>query len=154
MASALARNSVAPYRYGHLAHITDVHATVLRLAGFSEEEDTLDGFDLWDSMVKTQSPARQNVVINVNSPNFAQSAAVRWGKYKLIRNPEPMETAIYSRVQSKLIDHGMTVSQVRGLLLSKIESLLEEEAEYLNICTRKKESSTTVLVSKTAFSLK
>lgn len=113
IASALARNSLKPYRYGHISHITDVHATVLRLAGFSEEEeDNLDGFDLWDSLVKTQTSVRQTVVINVNSPNFAMSGAVRWNKYKLIRNPEPLETLIYNRVQSKLIDQGMTVSQV------------------------------------------
>lgn len=112
IASALERNSLKPYRYGHISHITDVHATVLRLAGFSEEEDSLDGFDLWDSLVKTQSSVRQTVVINVNSPNFALSGAVRWSKYKLIRNPEPLETLIYNRVQSKLIDQGMTVSQV------------------------------------------
>lgn len=113
VSSALARNGVEPYRYGHLTHVTDLHATMLRLAGFSGEGDAeLDGFDLWDSLMETKSPTRQAVVINLNSPNFANSGAVRWSKYKLIRNPEPMETAIYSRVQAKLIDEGLVVSEV------------------------------------------
>lgn len=118
VSSALARNSIGPYRYGHLAHVTDIHATVLRLAGFSgeEDDDSLDGMDLWESLVETKHAIRQTVVINVNSPNFANSAAVRWGKYKLIRNPEPLETAIYSRVRAKLTSEGLIVSEVRSSL--------------------------------------
>lgn len=114
VASALARNKVQPYRYGHLAHITDIHATMLRLAGFWDNgDDSLDGVDLWESLVEKKSSAREEVVININSPNFAKSGAVRWGKYKLIRNPEPSENIIYSRVQSKLTDKGLVISEVR-----------------------------------------
>lgn len=114
VSSALARNNVEPYRYGHLAHVTDVHATMLGLAGFSGDGGAaLDGVNLWEALVETKAPAREAVVINVNSPNFAKSAAVRWGKYKLIRNPEPLETAIYSRVQAKLVSEGHVVSEVR-----------------------------------------
>lgn len=121
VSAALKRNGVEPYRYGHLTHVTDIHATVLRLGGYSggssEEESggggELDGFDLWDAMVETKAAVRQAVVINLNSPNFASSGAVRWGKYKLIRNPEPIETVIYSRVQSKLVAEGLVVSEVR-----------------------------------------
>lgn len=116
VSSALAYNNVEPYRYGHITHVTDVHATMLGLAGFSSEEDdaaALDGFDLWEALVETKASTREAVVINVNSANFASSAAVRWGKFKLIRNPEPLETVIYSRVQSKLVSQGLVVSEVR-----------------------------------------
>lgn len=114
VSSALARNNVEPYRYGHLTHVTDVHATMLGLAGFSGGDGVaLDGVNLWEALVETKAPTREAVVINVNSPNFAKSAAVRWGKYKLIRNPEPLETAIYSRVQAKLVSEGLVVSEVR-----------------------------------------
>lgn len=113
--TALERNNVEPYRYGHLAHVTDIHATVLGLAGFSEDSggNSLDGVDLWESLVQTKSAVRDSVVINLNSPNFAKSGAVRWGKYKLIRNPEPMESVIYSKVHAKLIDEGLEISEVR-----------------------------------------
>lgn len=127
VSAALKRNGVEPYRYGHLTHVTDIHATVLRLGGYysssAEEEEEggsdeqLDGFDLWDAMVETQAAVRQAVVINLNSPNFASSGAVRWGKYKLLRNPEPMETVIYSRVQSKLVSEGLVVSEVRVVVV-------------------------------------
>lgn len=112
--AALRENNVEPYRYGHLVHVTDVHAIALGLGGQNEEDSLeLDGIDLWKSLVETQDPAREAVVINVNSPNFAKSGAVRWGKYKLIRNPEPSETAIYSRVKAKLVAEGLDVSEVR-----------------------------------------
>lgn len=114
VSSALARNGVEPYRYGHLAHVTDIHITMLRLAGLADdEEDNLDGVDLWEALVQTKSPARESIVINLNSANFAKSGAVRWGKYKLMRNPEPLETAIYSHVEKKLVDEELLVSEVR-----------------------------------------
>ncbi|CAN0064024.1 unnamed protein product, partial [Laminaria digitata] len=113
VSSALARNGVEPYRYGHLAHVTDIHTTMLRLAGLADdEEDNLDGVDLWEALVQTKSPARESIVINLNSANFAKSGAVRWGKYKLMRNPEPLETAIYSHVEKKLINEELVVSEV------------------------------------------
>ncbi|CAM9150156.1 unnamed protein product [Scytosiphon promiscuus] len=125
VSQTLKRTGVDPYQYRHLTHVTDIHATILRLAGFSdvsaasdgeekaaaEQDGELDGIDLWEALVQTQAPARQTVVINLNSPNFASSGAVRWGKYKLMRNPEPKETVIYSRVQSKLVDKGLVVSE-------------------------------------------
>ena len=112
VSSALARNGVEPYRYGHLTHVTDIHTTMLRLAGLADEEDNLDGVDLWEALVQTKAPARESVVINLNSANFAKSGAVRWGKYKLMRNPEPLETAIYTHVEKKLINEGLVVSEV------------------------------------------
>lgn len=120
VASALERNDVEPYRYGHLTHVTDVHSTVLALAGYHEQElESLDGTDLWSSLVETKDPVREAVVINLNSPSFANSGAVRWGRYKLIRNPEPSETAIYARVKIKLGDHGLKVSEVWRRLLCR-----------------------------------
>lgn len=114
VSAALAHNNIEPYRYGHLTHVTDVHATMLALAGYADGDSAaIDGFDLWYSLVAIQSPVRDSVVINLNSVNFARSGAVRWGKYKLIRNPEPNETAIYSRVHAKLAAEGLVVSEVR-----------------------------------------
>lgn len=111
--SALEHNQVMPYRYGHLTHVTDVHTTMLALAGYADGGSVaLDGFDLWHALVATKAPVREAVVVNLNSANFARSGAVRWGKFKLIRNPEPNESAIYSRVKVKLASHGATVSEV------------------------------------------
>lgn len=116
VASALRHNKVEPYRYGHLAHVTDVHATVLALSGYADGGSVaLDGFDLWHSLVGTKAPVRQAVVINLNSENFARSGAVRWGKYKLIRNPEPSEAVIYTKVQTRLTSEESKVSEVRRL---------------------------------------
>lgn len=119
--SALAQNKVEPYRYGHLTHVTDAHATALGLAGYGSEEPTeLDGFNLWSAVTETKAPVREAVVINLNSPNFAGSGAVRWGRYKLIRNPEPVETAIYARVRIKLESQGLAVSQVKACMIQGV----------------------------------
>lgn len=146
VSSAIARNGVEPYRYGHLTHVTDIHTTILRLAGLADDEgETLDGVDLWEALVETKAPARESVVINLNSANFAKSGAVRWGKYKLMRNPEPLETAIYSHVEKKLINEELVVSEVRfffflfpGILLPffLVSILLWVDSRlYINSCS-------------------
>ncbi|CAM9326925.1 unnamed protein product [Choristocarpus tenellus] len=110
--AALESKGMAPYEYTHLTHITDVHATALALAGSpSGSFDGLDGVDLWDSLVATGEPARESVVININSQNFGSSSAVRLGNYKLIRNPEPSEALVYARVRLALAEEVLSVSE-------------------------------------------
>lgn len=71
-----------------------------------------DGVDIWDAITATGDSVRTTMVINVNSPLFASSGSVRHGRYKLIRNPDPDENMIYSRVRASLMDYGFFVSSV------------------------------------------
>ncbi|CAN0094735.1 unnamed protein product, partial [Discosporangium mesarthrocarpum] len=112
IASALASGGVEPYAYSHLVHITDIHTTALSLAGITndkgvgrgESSNDLDGVDLWGPLVTNGGAARESLVINVNSPNFGESGAVRWGDFKLICNPEPSEAGVYNRVRASLVE--------------------------------------------------
>lgn len=74
--------------------------------------DELDGVDMWDAWTSTGEPARNTIIINVNSALFAFSGCVRHGKYKLMRNPEPEESRIWSKVRTALVDYGFWVPQV------------------------------------------
>ena len=99
-------------RIASLAHLTDIHATFLSLGGYeaTDADRPLDGVDLFGHLVKTAAdpaasdnrPPRTEVLININSALFAGSGAVRVGDYKLMVNPEPNESAIYSKVRKAL----------------------------------------------------
>lgn len=79
----------------------------------SSASDDLDGMDMWDAFVDTGDAVRHTVIINVNSLVFANSGSVRHGRYKLIRNPDPEENKIYSKVRTALVNYGFFVSEVR-----------------------------------------
>jgi len=99
--SALKSRGKDPYIHNDLVHITDVHSTILGLAGY-KDETRLDGIDQWESLISKLPPARKNMVINLNSHFFAGSGAVRSGKYKLIKNADPKESTIYNKVRNVL----------------------------------------------------
>ncbi|CAM9109226.1 unnamed protein product [Phaeothamnion confervicola] len=106
---ALARNLLNPYTFNGIWHVTDVHATVLRLAGLApaapvDDETAAAGIAAWEVLVASKRAARDNVVLHLNSANFGGSAAVRMGAYKLIRNAEPSEAAIYNKVRAAAAD--------------------------------------------------
>ncbi|KAH8098901.1 sulfuric ester hydrolase [Aureococcus anophagefferens] len=92
-------------RSASLAHITDVHATFLSLAGYEggDDDKPLDGVSLFSHLVQSASgvagaaPPRSDVLININSALFAGSGAIRVGDHKLMVNPEPNESSIYSK---------------------------------------------------------
>jgi arylsulfatase I/J len=109
--SALAQNSVAPYVYKHLVHLTDMHATIAGLAGIvPDSAQTLDGIDLSESLLTggtdESSAVRSELLININSELFGGSGALimRSGQhlYKLIVSPEPEESAIYNTVRKAI----------------------------------------------------
>lgn len=192
-ADSLASGLGDAYKYSHMVHITDIHATVMALAGVSNgadggassgapaapksaKKDVLgaaeisggkptpanakvsknfgagvsksggegfssvddasagtptpaasstpsptsddssfetDGVSIWDAVMSTGDSVRTTMVLNVNSPLFASSGSVRHGRYKLIRNPDPNDNAIYSRVRASLLDYGFFVSPVK-----------------------------------------
>ena len=92
-----------------LAHITDVHATFLSLAGYEggDDDKPLDGVSLFSHLVQSASGVagaapRSDVLININSALFAGSGAIRVGDHKLMVNPEPNESSIYSKVRKAL----------------------------------------------------
>ena len=97
-------------RSASLAHITDVHATFLSLAGYEggDDDKPLDGVSLFSHLVQSASgvagaaPPRSDVLININSALFAGSGAIRVGDHKLMVNPEPNESSIYSKVRKAL----------------------------------------------------
>ena len=62
-------------------HVTDLHATLLRLAGGQPDANRpLDGIDAWPVIAERQRPARKDVLLNAD--DFA--AAIRAGEWKLI----------------------------------------------------------------------
>ena len=96
-------------RSASLAHITDVHATFLSLAGYEggDDDKPLDGVSLFSHLVQSASGVagaapRSDVLININSALFAGSGAIRVGDHKLMVNPEPNESSIYSKVRKAL----------------------------------------------------
>ncbi|KAH8065544.1 metalloaminopeptidase [Aureococcus anophagefferens] len=78
-------------RSASLAHITDVHATFLSLAGYEggDDDKPLDGVSLFSHLVQSASGVagaapRSDVLININSALFAGSGAIRVGDHKLM----------------------------------------------------------------------
>ena len=111
ISSALAAAGREAFTMGGLAHITDLHATIASIAGYdlAHEEKMagikLDGVDLWDSLVPASDEvegARSEVLINMNSALFANSAALRVGDYKMMVNADPKESSIYMTVKAHL----------------------------------------------------
>ncbi|KAG5191062.1 Formylglycine-dependent sulfatase [Tribonema minus] len=103
VARALARRGKAPYTFTGMVHVTDVHATALSVAGYSSApQSALDGVDHWRAFVATGAAARDALVINLNSPYFGGSGAVRVGNFKLLRNADPKEAQIYAKVKTLL----------------------------------------------------
>ena len=77
-----------------LMHITDLPATVLSLAGVPV--DDLDGVDQWAAITTTNSTeVRNDLVININSEMYGLAGAIRVGKFKYIKTPEPEEDTMF-----------------------------------------------------------
>ncbi|CAN0418182.1 unnamed protein product, partial [Discosporangium mesarthrocarpum] len=110
LTSALESGGVEPYAYGHLTHVTDMHATALGLAGVTST-GLLDGVDFWDSVVTHGAAARESVLIHLNSPYFGGSGAVRKGHFKLINHPEPNQHLVVNAVRDELMEEGLAVSR-------------------------------------------
>jgi hypothetical protein len=121
MTAALAAAGGVAFQMTNLAHLTDLHATIASLGGVDLTEDAaatgtiLDGVDLWPQMTVAAKDAasaataaasvegaRTEVLINVNSALFGNSAALRAGDYKILVNPNPQEATIYMKVKAHL----------------------------------------------------
>jgi arylsulfatase I/J len=113
MAAQLKMNRRQPgEEYLSMVHVTDLHATLLALAAGGTGDVSLDGLDHWSAWAGPRSPVggpapqvRKDMVINLNSHFFGNSGAVRIGDMKLMRNPDPREAVIYSKVKQRL-QHG------------------------------------------------
>ena len=115
LAKALQRNGQTPYTSMQMLHITDIHSTLISVAGYHagehSEDKPLDGVDHWATWVTHDTVApRDEMLINLNSDLFAGSGAVRVGDYKLIVNPEPVESTIYAKVRKALAAEKGTVT--------------------------------------------
>jgi arylsulfatase A-like enzyme len=126
IARAFERNGVTPYTSMQMTHITDIHASLLSVAGYSASSDDkdLDGIDHWSTWITHGTDAPRNeMLINLNSDLFAGSGAVRVGDYKLIVNPEPSESTIYAKVRKALAAQKGTVSKTDlSDILTKVHS--------------------------------
>jgi len=107
----LASASVDAFSLKARVHITDLHTTILGLAGYAAAKEAaaadtkLDGLDLWAQLVPVsaaaaKSSARTELLINANSEVFGSSGALIVGDYKLMVNADPQESTIYMRVKA------------------------------------------------------
>lgn len=116
VAAALARAGTKPYVSTTLAHVVDIHATLLDVAAYkgSELDKSLDGVSLWPHLIAAAvdgpPPPRSEILINLNSDLFGGSGALRSGSFKLMVNPEAKEAAIYSKVRNALSTYSATVT--------------------------------------------
>ncbi|EFN75189.1 arylsulfatase B isoform X2 [Harpegnathos saltator] len=68
----------------HLMHVTDWLPTLLSAAGGNKEEiGTIDGLDMWETIVYGDCSPRKEVLINID--DICDSEAIRIGKYKYVR---------------------------------------------------------------------
>jgi len=63
-------------------HITDWHATLLRLAGARPAPLPLDGLDVWPALSTGGASPREELLHNAS----AESGALRWRDWKLVLN--------------------------------------------------------------------
>jgi arylsulfatase A-like enzyme len=64
-----------------LLHVTDMYATLLKLAGASlEQPKTPDGLDVWPTLARGQLSPRKEILLNVE----ALRGAIRVGEWKLV----------------------------------------------------------------------
>jgi len=92
-------------------HITDLHTTLLQVAGYqpnqSDAEKPLDGLSHYDTWLaggtKDGAAVRDEMLVNINSALFGGSGAIHMGDYKLIVNPEPSESRIYAKTRKALV---------------------------------------------------
>mmetsp|Transcript_38754 Transcript_38754/g.89302 ORF Transcript_38754/g.89302 Transcript_38754/m.89302 type:complete len:662 (+) Transcript_38754:70-2055(+) len=110
---ALATAGVSPYSNTDMVHITDLHTTILNVAGYKPESTAeakpLDGvshLSQWiagGSSVDGVEAARSEMLVNINSALFGGSGAIHVGDYKMIVNPEPSESRIYAKTRKALV---------------------------------------------------
>ncbi|KAJ8604154.1 hypothetical protein CTAYLR_008573 [Chrysophaeum taylorii] len=100
--AALAARGKATLVSTALSHLVDLHATILDLAAYDDDDEALDGQSLWSHLAFGEDPPRTELLLNLNSDLFAGSGALRLGNYKLVVNGEPNEAAVYSKVRKRL----------------------------------------------------
>lgn len=117
----LLRTDTAPYRSTALCHVTDIHATLLAVAGvMPNDEGELDGFSQWDALVANGKSARNDILHNVNSDLFGNAGAMRMGDYKLIVESRVSESEIYSYGQSMLQDSDWDMNELSQVIHQKL----------------------------------
>ena len=137
----LLRTDTAPYRSKALCHVTDIHATLLAVAGVMPNDESmvpfpartkttlhtylavpgeLDGFSQWDALVANGKSARNDILHNVNSDLFGNAGAMRMGDYKLIVESRVSESEIYSYGQSMLQDSDWDMNELSQVIHQKL----------------------------------
>jgi hypothetical protein len=142
LARQLAAKGVEPFTLSGLAHITDLHTTMLALAGYDyvfEESAAgvkLDGMDLWAQLFGgAEATARSEVLINANSELFGSSGALRVGDYKVLVNPDPQESTIYMQVKAHIQTQSTEVapSELAEFAAKQTKNVLENKKYIFNV---------------------
>lgn len=111
-----------PKVFEGLFHVTDVHATVLALAGGRFDElQPLDGIDQSACLITDcTSYPRTEVVHNVNSELFGSAGAIRIGQYKLIIEARVSEFEIYEYGVHMLQDDNWDEAELSQVIHQKL----------------------------------
>mmetsp|Transcript_74201 Transcript_74201/g.211767 ORF Transcript_74201/g.211767 Transcript_74201/m.211767 type:complete len:679 (+) Transcript_74201:101-2137(+) len=116
----LLRTGTEPYTSKALFHVTDIHATMLKVAGVHADPGEIDGVDQWDAIVEAKDSARGSILHNINSDLFGNAGALRHGDYKLIVESRVSESEIYSYGQSMLQDSDWDMSELSQVIHQKL----------------------------------
>jgi hypothetical protein len=154
MTAALASSGGVAFQMTNLAHITDLHAIIATVAGVDLTQDAavsgtiLDGVNLWPQLTVSAKDAssavaaaaaapgaRTEVLINVNSELFGNSAALRVGDYKLLVNLNPQEATIYMKVKAHLQSSPTELSadDVAGVALQMTHAVVDGKKFIFNL---------------------
>jgi len=126
----LLRSNVKPYTSTALFHVTDVHATLLSVAGAQVDPGAIDGVDQWDSLVTASPSARGSILHNINSDLFGNAGALRLGDYKLIVSSRVTESEIYTYGQTMLQDSDWDMTELSQVIHQKLLRNPGETAIY------------------------
>lgn len=116
----LLRTATKPYTSTALCHVTDVHATVLSVAGAQTDPGAIDGVDQWSSLVSAGPSARGSILHNINSDLFGNAGALRMGDYKLIVSSRVTESEIYTYGQTMLQDSDWDMTELSQVIHQKL----------------------------------
>lgn len=105
-----------------LFHVTDVHATLLVLAGGRlDDQQPLDGIDQSACLIATCTTfPRTEIVHNVNSELFGSAGAIRIGPYKLVVEARVTESEIYEYGMHMLQDDNWDEAELSQVIHQKL----------------------------------
>lgn len=115
----------SPHMNLNLMHITDLPATICALAGIPIDE--MDGVNQWDVITTPNaSIARNEVLININSEMYGLAGAIRVGKYKYMKTPEPDEDTLFWMMIEKMTQEPVTEKSSLMHIFKELQGTLRQ----------------------------